>query len=239
MVRLCVACMLLVACKREREAAIDPVRVAAASDLSGAFEALKTSFDGGLELSFGASGMLATQLAAGAPYDVFAAANTEYVEKAVKAGACDGATVQKYARGRLAVFSTSGAAKLEALGDERFKRIAIANPDTAPYGRAAKEALTAAGLWERVSARLVFGESVRQTLQLAQTGNVDAALVAHSLVMGSDKATLVDEQLHAPLLQAVALCKGGKNAEGGRRFIALLRSEQGVEVLKRYGLEPP
>jgi molybdate transport system substrate-binding protein len=187
--------------------------------------------------SFGSSGLLAKQLAEGAPFDVFIAANRSFVESTVKAGACDGP--KSFARGRLAVWSKAGPVKLEELGDEKYARIAIANPEHAPYGVAAREALISAGLWERVEKRLVYGENVRQTLQLAQTGNVEAAIVALALVKDEQTTVLVDVEKHQPLIQALAVCKNGGNRAGGEAFVKLLGSDEGAAVLKKYGFEPP
>ncbi len=230
------AVLVLVACKKP---AAEPVRVAAAADLSRAFEELGPKLGAPVIFSFGASGLLSKQLVEGAPFDVFAAANASFVEAAVKAGACDAATVQPYARGRLAVWSKLGAVPLERLGDEQYTRIAIANPEVAPYGRAAKEALVSAGLWERVEQRLVFGENVRQALQLAQTGNVEAAVVADALVVGDANAAVVDSAMHPPLVQVIAVCVKGANRSGGDGFVKLVRSEEGQAVLKKFGFEPP
>jgi molybdate transport system substrate-binding protein len=230
---------LLLAAGCQKAAAPAPVRVAAAADLSRAFEELGAQLTPPPVFSFGSSGLLAKQLEQGAPFDVFAAADTAFVEAAVKAGACDGATAQPYARGRLAVWSKAGPVALEQLGDEKYRRIAIANPEVAPYGRAAKQALVSAGLWERVEGRLVYGENVRQTLQLAQTGNVEAALVAHALIFDAKEAVLVDAAKHQPLIQALVVCVHGQNRAGGEAFVQRVRSAEGEAVLKKYGFEPP
>jgi len=232
-----VAVVLLLACNKP--AAPAPVRVAAAADLSRAFEELGAKLGTPVTFSFGSSGLLSKQLSEGAPFDVFAAASASFVEAAVKAGACDAATVQPYARGRLAVWSKLGPVPLDELGDGKYQRIAIANPEVAPYGKAAKEALVAAGLWERVEQRLVFGENVRQTLQLAQTGNVEAAIVADALVFDAKEAVLVDPSKHQPLVQVLAVCTKGANRAGGEAFVKLVRSAEGLAVLKKYGFEPP
>src|SRR5262249_12792818 len=149
----------------------EPVRVAAAADLSDAFNELGETFSREkgqrVEFVFGASGLLAKQLKEGAPFDLFAAANIAYVDEAVASGACDDGSNRKYARGHIAVFLREGGVSppisLEDLADPRFRRIAIANPDHAPYGIAAREALANAGILDKVKDRLVFGENVRQT----------------------------------------------------------------------------
>ena len=195
--------------------------------------------------SFGSSGLLAKQVMEGAPFDVFAAANVAFVDNVVSAGACDGATKRPYARGRIVVWSRQDMAKpvaaLEDLADPRFKRIAMANPEHAPYGQAAKEALEQAGIWKAVKPRLVFGENASQTLQLAATGNVEAAIVALSLVV-QDKSNpwlLVPEDRHQALNQTLVACRRGSNHAGGEAFARFVGSEQGRGVMRRYGFLLP
>jgi molybdate transport system substrate-binding protein len=236
------------ACERAPDPA-PPIRVAAAADLSAAFEELGRRFeeDRGqtVTFSFGASGLLAKQLREGAPFDLFAAANASFVDQAVSAGACDGSTKAAYARGHLAVWSRKGslapARSLEDLADPRFKKISIANPEHAPYGRAAKEALISAGIWEEIEDRVVFGENVRQALELAATGNAEVAVVALSLVKNGREGTFftVNESKHRPIEQALVVCTRGSNAAGGKLFAEYVNSPTGREVLARYGLGPP
>jgi molybdate transport system substrate-binding protein len=231
-----VVVVLLVACQKPAEA---PVRVAAAADLTQAFEELAAKLPQKVDFTFGSSGLLARQVREGAPFDVFAAANVSFVDQALSA--CDASTRRAYARGRLALWTRQGAVTLEQLADERFRHIALANPEHAPYGQAAKEALISAGLWEKLEPRLVYGENVRATLQLAQSGNADAALVAASLVVNGDGGafTLVDEAKHKPLEQALVVCTHGKNTAGGRAFADLVSSDVGKSVLERYGFTVP
>jgi molybdate transport system substrate-binding protein len=231
------------------QAAPEPVRVAAAADLAFAFEALGKAFEQhtgqAVVFSFGSTGLLALQLKEGAPFDVFAAANVSYVDGVVAAGVCDGTTKAPYARGRIALWTRHDGPvpprTLADLADPRFKKIAIANPDHAPYGQAARDALKAAGLWERVQPRLVLGENVRQTFQFAETGNAETAIVALALVVGDVKNpwTLVDDTLHPPIAQALAVCLGGKNREGGRAFARFVNSDEGRAVMKQYGFLLP
>jgi molybdate transport system substrate-binding protein len=238
----------VVACQRAPEQA-SPIRVAAAADLSAAFEELGRQFEKErgqkVSFSFGASGLLAKQLREGAPFDLFAAANASFVDQAVSAGACDGSTKAAYARGHLAVWSKKGsllpAKSVEELADPRFRKIAIANPEHAPYGKAAKEALITAGIWEKVKDRVVFGENVRQTLELAATGNVEAAIVALSLVVYDQRGSFVrvDDSKHGPIEQALVVCTRGGNQAGGKIFADYVNSPSGREVLARYGLALP
>ena len=226
-----------------------PVRVAAAADLSLAFEALGQDFERqtgqAVSFSFGSTGLLAKQLAEGAPFDVFAAANADFVDEVVAAGACDGQTKAPYGRGRIAVWAPPGGVaaptSLAELGEARFTRIAIANPEHAPYGQAAKEALTQAGVWGAVEPKLVLGENVRQTLQFAESGNVDAAIVALALVVADtdNPWLLVDEALHRPIDQALVVCGRGDNRAGGEAFARFIGSEAGRAQMRRFGFLLP
>ena len=130
--------------------------------------------------------------------------------------------------------------KIEDLARPEVKRIAIANPEHAPYGTIAREALQKAGIWETVQPRVIFGENVRQTLQYAQTGNVEVAIVALSLSVQSDgKWVLVPQELHRPLDQALAVIKGSKQEQSAREFAAFIDSPQGRESMRKYGLTLP
>ena len=234
-----------VSCERGAPAAA-PVHVAAAADLTAAFEALGQDFkaETGREVvfTFGSTGLLARQIREGAPFDVFAAANVSFVEEAVAAGACDGSTQAPYARGRIAVWVREGRAPSPAeLADPRFVRIAIANPEHAPYGMAAREALERVGVWAAVEPRLVYGENVRQTLQLAETGNADAAIVALSLVIKRPGGAwaLVEDSLHVPIDQALVVCGGGGERAGGVDFVRFIGSARGRATMREYGFILP
>ncbi len=225
------------------------VKVAAASDLQFAFEELAVPFQktSGLRLTFNfhSTGLLAKQITEGARYDLFAAANESFVDKVVAAGVCDGATKAHYARGRVAVWSpkdgVTPAATLADLADPRFKKIAIANPEHAPYGKAAKEALQQAGVWDAIESRIVFGENVTDTLRWARSGNAEVALVALSLAIVTEKGSyfLVDDQLHAPIDQALVVCNRGGNAEGARAFASFVGSPEGRAVMRKFGFLLP
>ncbi|HYQ30872.1 MAG TPA: molybdate ABC transporter substrate-binding protein [Polyangiaceae bacterium] len=228
----------------------EPLRVAAAADLAHAFAELAPAFNAqsstpvDLKLSLGATGLLARQITQGAPFDLFLAANVSYVEQVVKAGACDGESVAKYARGRLVIWvKGAGGAELTpaSLSDARFKHIAIANPEHAPYGKAAREALTHAGVWSQVSQRTVYGENVQQAFELAQSGNADVAIVGLSLAIGTAQGSwaMVDEASYAPIDQALVVCKHGTNAAGARRLKAFLEAPAGRTILRKFGFLMP
>jgi len=130
--------------------------------------------------------------------------------------------------------------RIEDLARDDVKRIAIANPEHAPYGIAAREAMQAAGVWERMQPKLVYGENITQTLQYAESGNVDAAIVALSLSIPSDgRWTLVPAELHKPLNQALAVIKSTKNETEARQFAAFINGGDGRETMKKYGFVPP
>jgi molybdate transport system substrate-binding protein len=237
-------------CKREAPADAT-VKVAAAADLAFAFKDVATVFEKKtgkkVTFTFGSTGNLAKQIDEGAKYDLFAAANVSYVDEVVKAGACDGATRAPYALGRIVVWWKDGAAfggaprSLADLADARFVRIAIANPEHAPYGLAAQQALTSAGVWDAVKPRLVYGENVQQTLKYAQTGNVEAAIVALSLatVTEGGRYFAIEDALHKPIEQALVVCSRGGNARGGKDFAAFVSSPEGRPIMKRFGFLLP
>lgn len=243
--------LALVACKREtpRTDSRAPIRVAAAADLTVAFEALGRAFERqtGREIvfSFGSTGLLAKQLREGAPFDVFAAANVSFVDEVVRAGACDGSTRAPYARGRIAIWTKRGGvappSNIKDLGDARFRRIAIANPEHAPYGQAAKQALELAAVWDSIKPRLVLGENVRGTLQFAETGNVDAAIVALALVVNDrdNPWIAIDEAMHQPIDQALVVCNRGSNRDGGDAFARFVNSDAGRKIMRQYGFLLP
>ena len=234
--------LLFASCKSATPA---PLRVAAASDLTEAWTELGSRFEAETKIkvvfSFGSSGLLAKQLSEGAPFDVFAAANAGFVDTAVKAGACDGATAQRYAKGRIAAWSLEGPLpNLESIADEKNKRIALANPEHAPYGKAAKEALQKAGLWEKLEPRVVYAENVRQALQQAATGNAEVALVAYSNVINRKGGVtlLIDETLYAPIEQSLVRCTRGGQPDAARRFVEFLSTPESLEFMKRSGFAP-
>jgi molybdate transport system substrate-binding protein len=224
------------------------VRIAAASDLAKAFTELGKEFQQrtGIhpKLTFGSSGLLSTQIIEGAPFFLFAAANKDFVSKVVSAGKCDGSTAKLYGRGRIVVWTGKDVlapVKLADLAAPRFKRIAIANPEHAPYGTAAKQALRNVGLWAQVESRVVYAENIQQTMQYARTGNAEASIVALSLAVVSDGGAYlpIDQALHDPLDQQLVVCGNGPEADAARQFADFISSREGREVMTRYGFVLP
>jgi molybdate transport system substrate-binding protein len=219
------------------------ITVAAASDLRPAFEELGARYTAetgiAVTFSFGSSGQLREQIVNGAPFDLFASANVAYVDDVVAAGRARPGTKADYAYGRIVLWSRDGSirpADVGELADERYGRIAIANPDHAPYGLAARQALESAGVWDAVADRLVYGENIGDTFQLARSGNADVGIVALSLAIadGSDH-TLVPAALHEPLRQALVVTGDGARGDAAAEFADLVNSPRGREVMIAYG----
>ncbi len=224
------------------------VRVAAASDLAKAFEEIAKEFEAKTKITpvidFGSSGLLAKQIEQGAPYFLYAAANKTFSEQVIKAGRCDGSSAKLYARGRIVVWTPTGVAapvKLADLADERFKRIAIANPDHAPYGVAAQQALQKAGVWAQIEDRIKLGPDVQTTMLYARRGEVDAAIVALSLAVVTDGGSFlkIEAALHEPLDQQMVVCGNGEEADAARQLANFISSREGREIMTRYGFLLP
>jgi molybdate transport system substrate-binding protein len=223
------------------------VVVAAASDLRFAFTDLGEQFeettDINVTFTFGSSGQLKEQIINGAPFDVFASANEKFALDVVDAGKGWPETLQPYAMGRIVLLARSGLdvpSTISGLTSDDFARIAIANPAHAPYGIAAREALESVGVYDEVKSRLVLGENVSDTLRLVETGNVDAAIVALSLVIVGDAPyELIPENLHGPLKQSIVVTKTGDNEKNARKFVEFLSSQSGRTVMESYGFVLP
>ena len=220
------------------------LNVAAASDLQPAFEELGKRFEQetGIKttFSFGSTGNLARQIEQGLPVDLFAAANVAFIEQLEQQGLLLADTRAMYARGRITIWARADSPlrveQLEDLTRPEIRHIAIANPEHAPYGLAAKEALEAANLWEAIRPKLVYGETVRQATQFAETGNAEVALTALSLsIQSSGRWTLIPDHLYKPLHQALAVIKSTRHEKEARRFAAYINSPPGQLIMEKYG----
>ena len=229
----------------------EPLRVAAAADLKYALDQVVAAFqsarpDRRVDVTYGSSGKFSTQIRQGAPFDLFFSADVVFPRELVADGHAV-APVTLYARGRLVLWTPgreSATLDLSVLTQPGIQRIAMANPRHAPYGKRAEEALRAAGLWETVQSRLVFGENIAQATQFVQSGNAQAGLIALSLVMVPGVADarhyrLLPETLHAPLDQGYVLTRRGQNNVNAREFAEFVRSPGAQAILSRFGFVSP
>lgn len=219
-----------------------------ASDLALAFKEIAPLFEKSagakVTLVLGSTGNLAKQIEHGAPADVFFSANVAFVDALRAQGAIIPETRTLYAQGRIVlVTSVKTGLRLQGLADLRrpeVRRIAIANPDHAPYGKAAQEALQTSGLWAEVKPKLVYGENIRHTLQFVETGAVEAGIVALSVADVSGLVHVpIDPALHAPLNQMAAVVKRSPRPELGLAFIQFVNGPEGRPIMRRYGFRLP
>jgi len=222
--------------------------VSAAANLQPAFTEIGAQFERAtgtrVIFNFGATIQLGQQIEQGAPVDLFAAADRATIDELAARGLLIPDTVKTYARGQLVLYSrTDNAVQLQSLPDltkSDIKRVAIANPERAPYGAAARQALQNLGLWETLQPKIVFAENIQQTQQYADTGNVDAAIIAHSLAINSTgRWVLIPNDLHNPIDQALGVVKGAKNERAAREFAAFVMSAAGRTVLAKFGYAFP
>lgn len=224
--------------------------MAAAADMNAALPQIVESYTNKtgqtVKLSFGSSGNLANQIRNGAPFDVFFSADEEYPRQLIAEGLASKETLYRYAVGRLVLWvpddSPLNVPKLGilALLDPSVKKIAIANPAHAPYGRAAEAALRHFGIYAQVSSRLVLGENVSQAAQFVESGNAQAGLIAlsHALAPAlKDKGRYWTVPLDAypTLNQAAVVLSRSKQQDAARRFLEFLRSAEASSLLSSYG----
>jgi molybdate transport system substrate-binding protein len=246
---LCLFLLSSVGCGRTKATPgpATPLRIAAASDLQLALPKLRDQFQAktgiATELSFGASGRLAEQIKAGAPFDVFLAANQSFVRNLADRGFVKSESVHSYARGSLvlAVYHELGdrVRSLADLTKPDLKKIALANPATAPYGKAGKQALERAGLWAQLEPKIVLADSVGQALLYARKGDAEAALVGRAIAnVPGVQVVEVDPQLYDPIVQAVGIVAVSARSADAERFAQFVLGEEGQRILKEAGFAP-
>jgi molybdate transport system substrate-binding protein len=225
-----------------------PLMVFAAADLGPPFKQIVPEFERttgtDVTLVLGSTGMIAQQIRNGAPADVFFAANESFIHDLTAENLTLRQTTALYARGRVATVTLRSSGirinDLQDLTDPRVRRIAIANPQHAPYGQAAKQALEMAGLWATLEPKLVFGENVQQAVQFVRSGSAEAGLVARSVADTSDLYwTLVDDSLHTPLSQMAIVLARTKQPATSMSFIAFVNGTQGRLVMRQFGFLLP
>ena len=225
------------------------VRVAAAADLKFAMQDVATQFEKRsgtkVDVTYGSSGNFFSQIQNGAPFDLFFSADIDYARKVDAAGLAEPGTLYEYAIGRIAIWTPADTkVDVTRLGwkgllDPSVQKISIANPEHAPYGRAAVAALGKAGIYEQVKAKLVYGENISQAAQFVQSGNAQAGIVAMSLAvsprMKDGKRWEIPADMHPPIEQAAILLKSANNKDAARAFLEFVKSEPGRATLAKYG----
>jgi molybdate transport system substrate-binding protein len=229
------------------------IAVAAASDLQmvlpdliGPFE---REFHATVTVTYGSSGNFVAQIQSGAPFDVFLSADVEYPRQLVASGHADSDTLFEYATGRLVLWTRKDSGVdvrhgLAILRDARVRRIAIANPAHAPYGRAAVAAIRNAGVYDAAQRKFVLGENISQAAQFVESGNADVGFVALSLALGpalrsSGVYFEVPPDAHPPIRQAAIVVSASRSKETAQAFLAYLRRRDVGERLQRFGFAAP
>jgi molybdate transport system substrate-binding protein len=220
---------------------VEEITVVASSSLSKAFDELTKTYitknRAVVITSYDATQNIAKQIENGAPFDIFASADSEAIVKLRKEGLIATESEKIFARGSLVLWSPSLEIKgIEDLTNQNITRIALANPEIAPYGHAAIEVLKQKNLYEQVKDKIIYGQNVTQVKQYAETGNVDAAFVPLALVKDEQGAKIeIDEKLHQPLENSIAIIKDSKQQKAAQRFLDFILSEECQTILKRYG----
>jgi molybdate transport system substrate-binding protein len=234
--------------------AADDITVGAAADLNAALTEIAANYQNQtgnqVRLAFGSSGNLFSQIQNGAPFDIFLSADLGYPRKLADAGLIDADSLFTYAVGRLVIWVPASShlplesKGMEVLLDPAVKKIAIANPEHAPYGRAAVAALKEMDLYDKVKDRLVLGENVSQAAQFVESGNADAGLVALSHARApamSEKGRYwqIPSDAYPELDQGAAIVSHSTHKKEAAAFLAYLKSPAALDVFKRYGFSTP
>lgn len=229
----------------------EKITVAAAADLKFAMDEIvavykKANPSDEVDVVYGSSGKFHTQIQQGAPYDLFFSADIGFPRELAAAGLA-ASEVKPYAFGRIVLWSAGMDATkmtLSSLTDPKITRIAIANPKHAPYGKRAEEALKAAGVWDKVESKLVYGENIAQTAQYVQTGNAQVGIIALSLAVNSELARkggywMIPDNLHQPLEQGYIVTKRAESNPLAKRFAGYIASKSSRAVMTKYGFVLP
>jgi len=247
--RILISVCLLVAVQTAH--AGEKITIAAAADLKFALDEIVVQFNKAhpadrVETIYGSSGKFQTQIRQGAPFDLYFSADIAY-PRALKEESFAASEVQPYAVGRIVLWSPSRDAArmtLADLADPAIRKIAIANPKHAPYGKRAEEALKASGVWEKVEAKLVYGENVAQAAQFVQTGNAQAGIIALSLALSPELAkqgsyALIPDKLHQPLEQGFIITKRAAANPLAQAFARFMVGQEARAIMSRYGFVLP
>jgi molybdate transport system substrate-binding protein len=242
---------LMLAAGLANAAHADQITIAAASDLTFALKAIAATFHDRtgdeVKLAFGSSGNFFAQIENGAPYDMFFSADVSYAQKLEAAGLAEPGTLYEYALGKIVLWVPRGSklnlgAGLRMLNDPAIHKIAIANPEHAPYGRAAVAAMRHEGIYDRVKDKIVLGENISQTAQFVQSGNAEIGIIALSLALAPElpgKYVGIPAADYSPIEQAAVILKSSRKKDLARKFLAFLKTPETISLMQRYGFAIP
>lgn len=229
------------------------MQIAAAADLKFAMQDISAQFEKQtgvkVDVTYGSSGNFFSQIQSGAPFDLFFSADMEYPRKLEAEGLGEPGTLFEYGVGRIVIW-TPADAKVDvakdgwkALLESAVQRVAIANPEHAPYGRAAVAALQKAGIYARVQSKLVYGENISQAAQFVQSGNAQAGILAKSLAlspaMRGGKQWEIPPDTYPAIEQGAVLLKSAQNKSDALTFLEFIKSKKGRAILEKFGLATP
>jgi molybdate transport system substrate-binding protein len=246
-------CCLLLASQLSGIAAAQELRVAAAADLQFVFQEVSVRFQKetghAVKLTFGSSGNFFSQIQNGAPFDVFFSADVDYPARLEAAGLVEPGTLSRYATGRIALWARKGSPidinqGVQTLADARVRKIAIANPEHAPYGRAAVAALQHEKVYDQVRDRLVLGENIAQAAQFVESSNADIGILALSLVLApplksEGRYYEIPASFYPAIDQAVVILKSSNQKDIARQFLSFLKHPEIAEFMRSNGLAVP
>jgi molybdate transport system substrate-binding protein len=252
MIRVIIALCMFVITGVDRSVA-EETTIAAASDLNFAFREIVTEYEkttgNHVRLALGSSGNFYAQIQNGAPFDLYFSADIAYPRKLEEAGLTVPGSVYQYAVGRIVLWAGNGShldlsKGLEVLRDPTIKKIAIANPKHAPYGRAAVAAMEYCKVYDQVKDKLVLGENISQAAQFVESGAADVGIVALSLALAPPMAAAgryweIPADAYPPIEQGAVMLRGGKNQESAKAFLSFIQGVEGQIVMNRYGFVVP
>ena len=232
-------------------ATAEELSIAAAADLNFALRDLASVYQretgNTLKISYGSSGNFFTQIQNGAPFDIFFSADMDFPRQLETAGLAEPGTLYPYATGKLVLWVLNGSKLdlskgLNILLDPSIRKVSIANPSHAPYGRAAEAALRRAGLYDRIKDKLVLGENISQAAQFVETSNADIGILALSLatsptMQSRGRFAPVPADLYPPLQQAAVILASSRKKPAARQFLQFLQRPDAKAILRRYGFE--
>ena len=240
------ALVIAAGCQQQLPQNEKEITVAAAANLTDAFDEMAKQFSAKTSIrvvySFGSTAELTTQIENGGPFDVFASADVGHIDKLDQKGLISPDTRAIYAVGRLVLWVPQGPTinRIEDVARDDVRTIAIAKPDLAPYGQAAVETLKALNLWTQVEPKVVYGTNVSNTKQYATSGNAQVAFIPLALLKkGEGQYIEVDERLHQPINQALAVIKASSKPDLARQFVNYVLGDDGRAILGRFGYSNP